>query len=75
MTPEERGYNCVFGIHTSDGAPPISVGVVADVLAFLRGWMVRGQRTGSPIFIVWVDGVKAASGELRPMVDPVLVSA
>ncbi|KAL8905677.1 MAG: hypothetical protein Q9207_002491 [Kuettlingeria erythrocarpa] len=74
VTPEERGYNCLFGIHTIDGEGPISVGVVADVLVFLRGWMVRGQRTGSDIFIVWVDGVKAASGELRPIVDPVLLS-
>ncbi len=73
MTPEERGYNCLFGIHTSDGLAPVSVGVVADVLAFLWGWMVRGQRTGSPIFIVWVDAVTVANGELRPIVDPVLL--
>lgn len=72
-TPEERGYNSLFTISSEAG--PVRVGVVVDVLKFLRRWMVRQQHLGSTLFIVNEDGRKTATGGVRPIVDPALVSA
>ncbi|KAL8896568.1 MAG: hypothetical protein Q9207_007647 [Kuettlingeria erythrocarpa] len=72
-TPEERGYNCVFGIEPSDEATPLSVGVVLEVVQFLRTWMVREEHLGSTAILVYVDGKKAGVGGVRPIVDPAMI--
>ncbi|KAL8820941.1 MAG: hypothetical protein Q9223_000929 [Gallowayella weberi] len=69
-SPEERGSNCIFEIAAHEGDMPVSIGAAAEVLSFLWKWMVRGKRQGSAILVVFVDGTKAATGTLRPRVDP-----
>lgn len=73
MTPEERGYNCVFGIEPSDRVTPISVGVVLEVVQFLRTWMVREQHLGSTAIVVSIDGNKAGFGGVRPIEDAAMM--
>ncbi|KAL8937924.1 MAG: hypothetical protein Q9211_003442 [Gyalolechia sp. 1 TL-2023] len=74
-TPEERGYNCLFMVESNSEAGIIRVGVVVDVLNFLRRWMLRQQHLGSTAFIVHVDDRRVAIGGVRPIVDQALLSA
>ncbi|KAL9027446.1 MAG: hypothetical protein Q9196_004031 [Gyalolechia fulgens] len=74
-TPEERGYNCLFMVESNSEAGIIRVGVVVDVLNFLRRWMLRQQHLGSTAFIVHVDHRRVAIGGVRPIVDQALLSA
>lgn len=52
-----------------DEAGQVSVGVVLDVLRLLRLWMVPEKRLGSAILYVFVNEVRVATGEVRPIVN------
>ncbi|KAL8949517.1 MAG: hypothetical protein Q9222_004374 [Ikaeria aurantiellina] len=70
---EEKGYNCAFSMKDDKPESQVSVGAVADVLSFLWKWMVRAKHEGSAILIVYINGVKVATGSIGPRRDPVLV--
>lgn len=59
----------------SDTGGRVSVGAVADVLVFLRRWMVRQQHYGAVTFTVYVDDNKVSRGLVSPRVDPVLLQS
>ncbi|KAI4218487.1 MAG: hypothetical protein LQ349_008693, partial [Xanthoria aureola] len=52
---EERGINCMITFSASSVGGSVSVGAAADVLMFLRRWMVRGQNYGAVAFAVYVE--------------------
>ncbi|KAI4283347.1 MAG: hypothetical protein L6R38_002233 [Xanthoria sp. 2 TBL-2021] len=56
---EELGVNCMITFSPSDSGGRVSVGAVADVLVFLRRWMVRQQHYGAVTFAVYVDNNKS----------------
>ncbi|CAL8584239.1 hypothetical protein XPA_009844 [Xanthoria parietina] len=62
---EERGINCMITISASSVGGSVSVGAVADVLMFLRRWMVRGQNYGAVAFAVYVDQLKLKPGHAK----------
>ncbi len=62
-------------ISASSVGGSVSVGAVADVLMFLRRWMVRGQNYGAVAFAVYVDQLKVSTGLVSPRVDPVLLES
>lgn len=66
-TSYEPGENCLFSIR--DEAGQVSVGVVLDVLRLLRLWMVPEKRLGSAILNIFVNEVRVATGEVRPIVN------
>ncbi|KAI4095292.1 MAG: hypothetical protein LQ339_007290 [Xanthoria mediterranea] len=70
---EERGINCMITFSASSVGGSVSVGAVADVLMFLRRWMVRGQNYGAVAFAVYVEQRKVSTGLVSPRVDPVLL--
>lgn len=75
-SPSEGGRNCEFSIKTATlQGGEVSVGVVGDVLAFFRRWMVRDGHRGSNIFAVYVDGRRMARGTISPIVDPAVAGA
>ncbi|KAI4228737.1 MAG: hypothetical protein L6R36_001428 [Xanthoria steineri] len=70
---EERGINCMVTFSAGSVGGSVSVGAVADVLMFLRRWMVRGRNYGAVAFAVYVEQRKVSTGLVSPRVDPVLL--
>ncbi|KAL8801225.1 MAG: hypothetical protein Q9182_004619 [Xanthomendoza sp. 2 TL-2023] len=69
VTEQERGINCVFSISDHDGGGEISVGVVIHVIRWFREYMLEGNHLGSMTFVIYMDHMKVATGQMRPRVD------